>query len=63
MDYYSSRLLYVSVVKDGRQRRRNLYDESVVIFRARDLDHAFERESIATRMRRGRQSGGRSSRS
>ena len=43
MDYYSSRLLYVILVKDGRPRRRNHYDESTVVFRARDFDHAFER--------------------
>jgi hypothetical protein len=43
MDYYSARLLYVILVDDGRPRRRNKYDESVLVFRARDFDHAFER--------------------
>jgi len=43
MDYYSARLLYIILVDDGRPRRRNLHDESVVVFRARDFDHAFER--------------------
>jgi hypothetical protein len=43
MDYYSSRLLYVVLVNDGRPRRRNHYDESTVVFRARDFDDAFER--------------------
>lgn len=43
MDYYSSRLLYVILVDDGRPRRKNHYDESVVVFRARGFDHAFKR--------------------
>jgi hypothetical protein len=43
MDYYSSRLTYVILVDDGRPRRRNHYDESVVVFRARDFEHAFKR--------------------
>ena len=43
MNFYSSRLLFVILVDDGRPRRRHTYDESTVIFRARDLDHAFER--------------------
>jgi hypothetical protein len=43
MDYYSSRLLFVILVDDGRPRRRNHYDESIVVFRARDFQRAFER--------------------
>jgi hypothetical protein len=43
MDYFSSRLLYVILVDDGRPRRRNHYDESTVVFRARDFQHAFQR--------------------
>jgi hypothetical protein len=43
MDYYSARLLYVILVDDGRPRRRLTFDESVIVFRARDIDHAFER--------------------
>jgi hypothetical protein len=43
MDYYSSKLLFAILVDDGRPRRRNHYDESVVLFRARNFDHAFQR--------------------
>jgi len=43
MDFYSARLLYVVLVDDRRPRRRNLYNESVVVFRARDFDHALKR--------------------
>src|SRR4051812_32108221 len=43
MDYYSSRLLYVILIDDGRPRRRNHYDESIILFRARDFQHALAR--------------------
>jgi hypothetical protein len=43
MKFYSARLLYIILVDDGRPRRRNDHDETVVLFRARDFDHAFER--------------------
>lgn len=43
MHYYGARCLYVILVDDGRARRRNDFDESVMVFRARDFDHAFER--------------------
>ena len=43
MGFYSARLLYIILVDDGRSRKRNHYDESVVVFRARDFDHAMER--------------------
>ena len=43
MDFYSARLLFIIVVDDGRPRRRNHYDESVIVFRARNFDHAFRR--------------------
>ena len=43
MDYYSARLLYAILVDNGKPRKKNSYDESVIIFRARDFDHAFER--------------------
>jgi len=42
MKFYSARLLYIILV-DGRARRRNDYDETVVLFRARDFAHAFAR--------------------
>ena len=43
MDFYSARLLYIILVADGPGRKRNHYDESVIIFRARDFNNAFER--------------------
>lgn len=43
MDFYSAKLLYIILVDDGKARKRNHYDESVIVFRAKDLDHAFER--------------------
>ena len=43
MDFYSARLLHIILVDNGRPRRRNDHDETVVVFRARDFDHAFER--------------------
>jgi uncharacterized protein DUF4288 len=43
MKFYSARLLYIILVDTGRPRRRNHYDERVVVFRARDFDHAFTR--------------------
>ena len=42
MIFYSARLLYIILI-DGRTRRRNDYDETVVLFRARDFEHAFRR--------------------
>ncbi len=38
MDFYSARLL-----ADGVGKKRNHYDEIVVVFRATDYDHAFKR--------------------
>jgi hypothetical protein len=43
MNYYGARLLFIILVDNGRPSRRNHYDESVVIFRARNYDHAFRR--------------------
>lgn len=43
MDFYSARLLFVILVAGRPGRKRNRYDESVIVFRARDFDHAFER--------------------
>ena len=52
MDFYSARLLFIILVADGPGRKRNHYDNSVVVFRARDFDHAFER---ALELGRGRE--------
>lgn len=43
MDYYSARLVTVILVDDGKPKKRNLYDESIVVFKAKSYDHAFER--------------------
>ena len=43
MEIYSARLLYVILVNDGRSRKRNDYDEVVIVFRARDCNSAFKR--------------------
>jgi hypothetical protein len=43
MDFYSARLLFIILVADGRGRKRNHYDESVIVFRAKDFSHAFRR--------------------
>ncbi|MDI1320270.1 MAG: DUF4288 domain-containing protein [bacterium] len=43
MHFYSARLLFVILVADSLARKRNLYDESVVVFRARNPAHAFKR--------------------
>src|ERR1044072_2369126 len=43
MSYYSARLLFIILVDDGRPKKKNDYDESVFVFRARDFDQAFER--------------------
>ena len=43
MSFYSARLLFVILVDDGRPRKKNHYDDRVVVFRARNFEHAFER--------------------
>jgi hypothetical protein len=43
MDFFSARLLFVWLNNDGKPRKKNLYDDSVVVFRAKDFDDALER--------------------
>jgi hypothetical protein len=43
VNLYSARLLFVVVVDDRRPRKTHTWDEIVLIFRARDFDHAFSR--------------------
>jgi ATP-dependent helicase YprA (DUF1998 family) len=43
MKFYSARLLFIILIDNKRPRRRNDYDETVVLFRANDFDHAFTR--------------------
>ncbi len=41
-NYYSARLLHVAIVGDKRPRRRQLCDETVILFRARNDADAFK---------------------
>jgi hypothetical protein len=43
VNFYSARLSFVVLVDDGRPRKTHTWDEIVVVFRARDFDHAFTR--------------------
>lgn len=43
MDFYSARLLFVILVDSGRPARRQSYDDSVIVFRAKSYRHAFRR--------------------
>jgi hypothetical protein len=43
VEYYSAWLTFIVLVDDGRPRKRHTYDDSIVLFRARDYEHAFER--------------------
>jgi hypothetical protein len=43
MNFYSARLLFVILVADGPGRKRNHFDESVIVFRASDFKDAFKR--------------------
>jgi hypothetical protein len=43
MNFYSARLLFVCLVDDGKPKKKNMYDDSVVAFRAQDFDDAFRR--------------------
>ena len=41
--FFSARLLLIILVDDGKLRKRNHYDESTFIFRARDFEGALKR--------------------
>jgi hypothetical protein len=41
MDFYSARLLFVWV--DRKPRKKNIYEESILVFRAKDFDDALNR--------------------
>lgn len=41
MDYYSARLLVVILIDDDKPKKKNLYDEPIIVFKARDYEHAF----------------------
>ncbi len=43
MEYFSARLIVVSLVDNGKPGKKNLCDESIMVFKAKDYQHAFER--------------------
>jgi hypothetical protein len=43
MEFYSARLLFIILVDDGRPKKKNHFDESVVVFRAKNFSGAFKR--------------------
>jgi len=43
MDFYSARLLYIILVAEGPGRKRNNFDETVIVFKARNRVSAFAR--------------------
>jgi len=43
MEFYSARLLYIILRDDGRPKKKNHFDESVIVFRAKNLPDAFKR--------------------
>jgi hypothetical protein len=43
MEFFGARLLYIILVNDGRAKKRNHYDEVVIVFRARNFNFAFKR--------------------
>jgi hypothetical protein len=43
MDFYSARLLFVSLIEGRKAKKVNLYDDSVIVFKAKNFDHAFQR--------------------
>ena len=51
MNFYSARLLFICLVDTGFGKKRNHYDDSVIIFRAKDFDHAFKRALALGRQR------------
>ncbi len=42
-DFYSARLLFISLLESGQAKKSNLYDDYVIVFRATGFDHAFKR--------------------
>jgi hypothetical protein len=43
MEFYSARLQFIILVDDGRPKKKNHFDESVVVFRAKNFSDAFKR--------------------
>jgi hypothetical protein len=43
VEFYSAWLTFIALVDNGRPRKTHTYDDSIILFRARDYDHAFDR--------------------
>ncbi len=43
VDFYSARLSFIVFVDGGRAQKKNTWDDMIVVFRAKDPEHAFER--------------------
>jgi hypothetical protein len=43
MNFYSAKLFFIVLIDDGKPKGKRTFEESVVVFRAKDFDHAFER--------------------
>jgi hypothetical protein len=43
LNFYSATLLFIILVDDGKPRKKNDYDESVVVFRSRSYQQAFQK--------------------
>ncbi len=43
MNFYSASLSLVILIDDSRPRKSHLWDDIVIVFRARDFEHAFAR--------------------
>lgn len=42
MEFYSARLLFIILVDDGKPKRKNQFEESVMVFRAKGFSDAFQ---------------------
>ena len=51
MNFYSARLLYIILV-DGHSRKRNDYDDSIIVFRAKET-----RTRLSAGVRTGSEAG------
>ena len=41
-EYYSARLLYIILVDDGRPKKKNHFEESIIVFKAGSREEAFD---------------------
>ncbi|HVU26861.1 MAG TPA: DUF4288 domain-containing protein [Verrucomicrobiae bacterium] len=43
LEFYSARLLFIILVDDGKPKKKNHFDESIIVFRAKNFSDAFKR--------------------